>query len=176
MAFEGDNFQGNMKKFRKLLAQLVKDLKTLSSKPLKKIPKEFMLKIFEFFKYYAITDDYLSGELKNLDVCVQFYLNDENYYCWISARDNTIDFGNGKGSNITVTLSGSKETLLGILSGQLDIIWCLDDGDINVELSNPNANTRKDKYDCIDGYRSQQGLLLMSIRGIMNDLTFSKNY
>jgi len=173
MEFEGNSFQGNIKKLRKLLFKLVKDLKTLNSKPLKKFPKEMMLKIFEFFKYYALTDDYLSSELKNLDVCIQFYVKDEDYYSWISARNNNIEFGNGKGVDITVTFKGSKEVLLGILSGQADVIWSLDDGDIEIKLSNPEANTRKNKYASIDGYRSQQGLLLMSIRGIMNDLLFS---
>ncbi len=174
MESEGDNFKDNINKLsEKLLSRLVKDLKSLNSKPLKKLPKEMMLKIFEFFRQYTLKNEYLKRELKDLDVCLQFYLNDEDYYCWLSARDNTVEFGNGKGTDITLTFIGSKETLLGILSGQTDVIWCLDDGDINIELSNPDANTRNDKYASIDGYRSPQGLLLTSIRGVMNDFSFS---
>jgi hypothetical protein len=163
----------NKKLTGKLLSKLVKKIKSLNSTPLKKLPKEMMLNIFEYFRQYALSDEYLSSEINNLDVCIQFYLNDEDYYCWLSARDNIIEFGNGKGADITVTFIGSKETLLGILSGQEDMIWCYEDGDISIELSNPDANSRKDKYNSIDGYRSEQGLLLMSIRGIIYDFTFS---
>ena len=172
MEFEGGNLKDNILS-GKLLSRLVKDLKLLNSKPLKKLPKELILKIFEFFRHYALVDENLRNDIINLDVCLQFYLNDVNFDCWLSVRDKRIEFGKGKGTDITVSLTGSKETLLGILSGQADIIWSYEDGDIIIELSNPEMNSRKDKYDSIDGYRSQQSILLMSIRGIMNDLTFA---
>lgn len=174
MESEEDNFASTLEKIKTELPNgLFDDLKLFSSEEIENLDKDLLLKIFEFFKLFAINNESMRAELQNIDVVVQFYMTDEETFCWLEAQNGKIEYGRDSRENCAVTFKGTKVTLLGILSGLEDLIWCYDDGDIVVELSLQEANKCDDKSASIDGHRSQQGWLLMSIRGVMNDLSFN---
>ncbi len=174
MESEEDNFLITLEKIKsKLPNGLIDDLKLFSSEEIENLDKNLLIKVFEFFKQFALNSESMRNELVNIDTSIQFYMIDEDSFCWLMVQNGKIEFGKNSRDNSAVTFKGTKKTLLGILSGQEDLIWCYDDGDIEVDLSPQEADKCDDKSASIDGHRSHQGWILMSIRGIMNDLSFN---
>ncbi len=96
---------------------------------------EFLTTLFTLFKELSEEDEDLKDEVEDADICMQFIMTNESqeFKFWISAREGKIDFGQGDGPDVTVTMKASAEIMFGILSGQEDATSAYMSGDLMIE-------------------------------------------
>lgn len=112
--------------------KLIEEIKQLRAKP-ESGTKEDALKIFEVFKQLSAENDELKDEIEDMDLCMQFVMTDENFKYWISAKDGKIDYGEGEGTDVSVTLQAKREILAGMLSGEVESTSAYMAGDLVIE-------------------------------------------
>jgi putative sterol carrier protein len=95
--------------------------------------REAISTLFEVLKQIAAEDEELKEELEDMDLCMQFEITDGDAKFWVSMRDNKIDYGEGVGPDVTVTLKASQEVMAGILSQQMDATSAYMSGDLVIE-------------------------------------------
>ena len=97
---------------------------------------EAALIIFQVFKQLSEEDEDLKEEIEDVELCTQFILMEgekEGFKYWVSVRDGKLDFGEGEGSDVTVTLKSTNNVLGGILSRKIDPESAYMAGDIVIE-------------------------------------------
>jgi putative sterol carrier protein len=95
--------------------------------------KEAISVLFEVFKQAAQEDEELKEEVEDSDLCMQFKLTDSEDAFWISARDGEINYGEGEGPDVTVTMLATREVMAGILSREVDATSAYMAGDLVIE-------------------------------------------
>ena len=95
--------------------------------------KEAMGKLFEVFKLAAEEDEDLKDEVEDADLCMQFVVTDTETKFWIEVREGKINYGEGEGPDVTVTMSANQETMGGILSREVDATSAYMSGDLAIE-------------------------------------------
>jgi rRNA-processing protein FCF1 len=94
------------KMVKKMVDQaLIEKLKKLRESPQTADKKEAIQTLFEVFKQASKEDKDLKEEVEDSDLCMQFKILDSDEAFWISARDGGISYGEGEGSEVTVTMS-----------------------------------------------------------------------
>ncbi len=91
--------------------------------------------LFQIFKQLLEENDKLKKKILSLDLCLQYIIfeNDEEIYkYWSSIRDNNLDFGEGEGPNVTVTLRGSRDIFGGILLREFNYLDAVKAGDLEI--------------------------------------------
>jgi putative sterol carrier protein len=118
---------------------LIEKLKAMRKDPGSADKKEAVQTLFEVFKQAAKEDEDLKEEVEDSDLCMQFRLTDSEDSFWISARDGEVNYGEGDGPDVTVTMSATQETMTGILSRQVDATSAYMGGDLQIEGSLQDA-------------------------------------
>jgi putative sterol carrier protein len=118
---------------------LIEKLKKLRESADAADKKEAVATLFEVFKQAAQEDEDLKEEVEDADLCMQFRISDSGDAFWISARDGEINFGEGDGPDVTVTMSATQETMTGILSREVDATSAYMGGDLQIEGSLQDA-------------------------------------
>lgn len=96
---------------------------------------DIFLLLFEIFKQLLEENDKLKEKIESLDLCLQYIIvedSEELYKYWSSIRDNKLDFGEGEGPNVTVTLKGSRDIFGGILSREFNYLDAVKAGDLEI--------------------------------------------
>jgi len=91
--------------------------------------------LFQIFKQLLEENDKLKKKVIGLDICLQYTIIEEGeeiYKYWSSIRDNKLDFGEGEGLNVTVTLKGSRDVFGGILSREFNYLDAVKAGDLEI--------------------------------------------
>lgn len=94
---------------------------------------EDVLRVYEFFKQVAATNDDLKDELADMDITVQQVITDVGKKFWIKAKDGTIEYGEGDADSPSFTFSCTMKTGAGMLFGEVDATSAYMAGDITVE-------------------------------------------
>ena len=118
---------------------LIEKLKKLRDSPEKADKKEAVATLFEVFKQAAKEDEDLKEEVEDADLCMQFKITDSDDAFWISARNGEINYGEGEGTDVTVTMTATQETMTGILSREVDATSAYMGGDLTIEGSLQDA-------------------------------------
>lgn len=112
---------------------LIEKLKKLRESTEVADKKEAIQTLFEVFKQAAKEDEDLKDEVEDSDLCMQFKILNSDEAFWIAARDGEITYGEGEGSDVTVTMSADQETMTGILSQEIDPTSAYMGGDLQIE-------------------------------------------
>ena len=118
---------------------LIEKLKKLRDSPEKADKKEAVATLFEVFKQAAKEDEDLKEEVEDADLCMQFKITDSDDAFWISARNGEINYGEGEGTDVTVTMTATQETMTGIISREVDATSAYMGGDLTIEGSLQDA-------------------------------------
>ena len=91
--------------------------------------------LFHIFKQLTEENEELKKKIEGLDLCLQYIIvedGEELYKYWSSIRDNKVEFDEGDGPRVTVTLKGSRDIFGGILDRQFDYIDAVKAGDLEI--------------------------------------------
>jgi len=118
---------------------LIEKLKKLRASPDAADKREAIQTLFEVFKQASKEDEDLKEEVEESNLCMQFKITDSDNAFWISARDGEINYGEGEGPDVTVTMSATQETMTGILSQEIDATSAYMGGDLQIDGSLQDA-------------------------------------
>ncbi len=112
---------------------LLRDLKEKMDAGVDAAGPDEVLKVYEFFKQVAATNDDLKDELADMDITVQQVITDVGKKFWIKAKDGVIEYGEGDADSPSFTFSCTMKTGAGMLFGEVDATSAYMAGDITVE-------------------------------------------
>lgn len=118
---------------------LIEKLKKLRASTDAADKREAIQTLFEVFKQASKEDEDLKEEVEESNLCMQFKITDSDNAFWISARDGEINYGEGEGPDVTVTMSATQETMTGILSQEIDATSAYMGGDLQIDGSLQDA-------------------------------------
>lgn len=113
--------------------QLIEDLKRLRESSETADKREAVSKLFEVFKQAAQEYDELKDEVEDADLCMQFRITDSGDAFWVEVRNGAINYGEGDGPDVTVTMSATQEVMTGILSREVDATSAYMAGDLALD-------------------------------------------
>ncbi len=93
---------------------------------------DFLL-IIEYLKQLATENEDIIEELEELDdLLIQMAVTDRDAFYWLKVEDGKLDAGQGEVEDPSFTLSTEFNTMLGVLTGELDAASTYMAGDITV--------------------------------------------
>ncbi|MBN1802046.1 MAG: SCP2 sterol-binding domain-containing protein [Candidatus Lokiarchaeota archaeon] len=128
---------------------LIAKLKVWRQNPLKpesinrEVARDFISTVFTVFKQLSEEDEDLQELAEDTSLCMQIVLKfkDGDMKFWISAPSNKFEFGEGEGSDVTVTMSAMAEKMVLILSGELEATSAYMSGDLSIDGNLQDAMT-----------------------------------
>ncbi|MFX1274444.1 MAG: SCP2 sterol-binding domain-containing protein [Promethearchaeota archaeon] len=114
---------------------LIDKLRTMMAHPESDVLDSIEI-LFNLFKQLAEENEKVKKKIDGIDLCVQFIVfekGEELYRYWCSVRKGIVEFDEGDGPEVTVTLKTSRDIFGSLLTREADLMDAYKAGDLNIE-------------------------------------------